>query len=328
MKVFEILKESDSLMLESSKDLGIGDYVKLKKPINGCHFAQIYGFGMDKSAKLQHVHGMGIMPVGKVAHLMVHLIDDNQKDTGGKTNVPQDQLTKVSQSEMYHDLKAMREKKIYTGSKVTDPNAIKIQRKDSSGKLIYTITTDLKKVQVDAAPGQKLDIYDVYGEQFRDSYSEKEAIAKFESIFTNCKSYDDVMDSIKTRTRLDRTGKFLKVRGTGKASVTSENTKLSNLGNFMFEAIDPALENLIKKFNLTSNRAGSLINDFNFTDAHGKAFDEAGYTIEWDGRKNKFEVKKKLTDRELRMKQGDEEFAAMDVSGRKAGFKPRRKSGL
>jgi hypothetical protein len=77
---------------------------------------------------------------------------------------------------------------------------------------------------------------------------------------------------------------------------------------------------LLNKFGLKKyNSTGSRIDDFKFTKEHEKAFKDAGYSIEWNGKTGKFHVKR-IAD----LKNPDE-FAMRDVSGRKTGFKPPRK---
>lgn len=92
----------------------------------------------------------------------------------------------------------------------------------------------------------------------------------------------------------------------------------------LLEAIDPKLQELITKFGLTANKNGSQINDFAFKDEHKKAFDDAGYSLNWDGKKSKFIVKSKDADAAAKAKE-DEKFAIKNVTGRVDGFKPRRK---
>lgn len=99
-----------------------------------------------------------------------------------------------------------------------------------------------------------------------------------------------------------------------------------NLKEFLLtEAIDPKLAALIKDFGLKSNLAGTLIDDFSFTEKHKQAFDDAGFTIQWNDKKGKFVVAKKLSDKEQQDKAAKQEFANKDISGRKVGFKPYRK---
>ena len=98
--------------------------------------------------------------------------------------------------------------------------------------------------------------------------------------------------------------------------------------NELFESKD-AFFDLVKAYGLTANKAGTKINSFGFTDAIDSAFKAAGYTLHYNQKTDVFDVKSIAKQSSDAVKQAQNDaFARADVSGRKVGFRPKRKSGL
>jgi hypothetical protein len=56
------------------------------------------------------------------------------------------------------------------------------------------------------------------------------------------------------------------------------------------EAIDPILKSLVDKHKLKLKPNGKAIEDFNYTDVIGNEFKEAGYELNYNNKKNHFDI--------------------------------------
>lgn len=93
----------------------------------------------------------------------------------------------------------------------------------------------------------------------------------------------------------------------------------------LFEAVDVSLFDLVKSFGLSINKAGTSIDDFDFTEDHNDAFRKIGYELVYNAKKNNFSVIKIKSTTEKEREEGELLFQMNDISGRKVGFKPPRK---
>lgn len=92
----------------------------------------------------------------------------------------------------------------------------------------------------------------------------------------------------------------------------------------LFETVDPKLDALFKKHNLKPNKAGSSVEDFDYTDTIGKEFEAAGHKLNFNSKSGKFDVKSMAR----LAKAADDaavDFQARNITGRVQGFTPRRK---
>jgi hypothetical protein len=81
---------------------GIGDYVKLKTPIDGHEYGQVHGW---------HISGGGMykgVPTGKATHTIITLKKSPlfKNDYGPKVHLTKDQFTPISQEDHYHEIKS------------------------------------------------------------------------------------------------------------------------------------------------------------------------------------------------------------------------------